>query len=164
MSVNKEIIAKVEEDSSELDELVNEICDPYTKPLDNSIKQLQIFTSQETSDISSEDLNRSMLFISSSLYALVPCISKTALRGAIASMLKDEKYNEFYSKLTEGTISDKKAVAELQAVEHTVIVELHKRCYERLKLCYSAGENVYSALKKISSQRVAELSLSNRSN
>ena len=164
MSVNKEIMEKVEEDSLELDKLVDEICDPYTKPLDNSIKQLQVFTSQDSVDISSDDLNRSMLFISSSLYALVPCISKTALRGAIANMLKDEKYNEFYSKLTEGTISDKKSIAELQAVEHTVIVELHKRCYERLKLCYSAGENVYSALKKISSQRVAELSLSNRSN
>lgn len=68
------------------------------------------------------------------------------------------------SKLTEGTIADKKSQAEIEAIANTVSVELYKRCYNRLKETYNASDNVLSSLKKICNMRTQEMQLSMKGN
>lgn len=164
MPVNKEIVTKIEENSKELDELVDKICSPYTSPLDGCIAHLQDFSASKDNEISMDELNRAMVFISSSMYGLVNHISKQAVRMSVAEMLKDEKYYDFYSRLTDGTISDKKSQTEIATIENAVTVELYKRCYNRLKETYQAADNVFSGLKKICNVKTQEMQLSIRTN
>lgn len=164
MSVDKVILDKIEENSKELDNMVDCICLPYTQSLDDMIAGIKVISGKKDTEIAIADLNRYLLFISSSMYGLVNHINKMAIRQSVAEMIKDERYYDFYSKLTEGTIADKKSQAEIEAIANTVSVELYKRCYNRLKETYNASDNVLSSLKKICNMRTQEMQLSMKGN
>jgi hypothetical protein len=163
LSAKKEIMEMVETNSASLDEIVDSICNPYLKGLNDYVASLKRIASDNGyTELSSSELSQALIIVSGSLYALVNSINKVALRQAVATAIKTEEYSKIYNaETTTGTISDKKAKTELAVMSNTLIETVYKNCYNKLKTSYEAGESVYSGLKKIASMRVAEANLTN---
>lgn len=155
--------SKVEQNSATLEAIVDNIVKPYTKELDNYIANLKNIASENNySDLSIAELNQSLLFISTCLYNLVSNTEKTALKQAVSASIKQSKYNDVYSVQTEGTIADRKAIAESAITEEALVELIYKSAYSRLKNLYTAGENVYAGLRKIANIKTQEMQLAGK--
>ena len=110
------------------------------------------------------ELTKSLLFISTSLYSLAGNMEKTALKQAVASTVRNTKYNEFYGKLAEGTIADKKALAESHVLDEQLVEFVYKSAYNRLKNLFEAGNELHSSLKKIVNLKNSAMQLSMKAN
>lgn len=160
--VSKEVMNTVDESAKELSDLVDEIISPYTSQLDDYIHKLHEVIRGKDSDLSTTELSKSALYISCSMYSLVHSIEKSILKQNIAEIVKLEKYNSIYQSLVEGTISDKKSIAENKIEEEKVVELLYKRCYNKLKMLYDSADKVQSAIHKVINLRIAEMNLSLR--
>lgn len=163
--INTDIKDKVDIQSDEVETIVASIVRPYTGDLTIHINNLKSMAIQQGfTDMSISELTKSLLFISTSLYSLAGNMEKTALRQAVAATIKNNKYNEFYSKLSEGTISDKKALSESHVLDEQLVEFVYKSAYNRLKNLFEAGNEIHSALKKIVNLKNSEMQLSMKVN
>lgn len=162
--VNEELLNKVNGESVDIERYVDMIVEPHTKDLTAYMDNLHKIVSGEDSDLNASELAQTILFLSTSMYALVNAIEKSALRQNVAKIVYMDKYNEAYTSQVSGTIADRKTKAELLAQEHQLIEIIYTRAYNKLKLLYDSADNCLAAIKKIMNLRVSEQQLTMRVN
>ena len=162
--LKQEVKNDIDRQSAEIEAIVAEIVKPYTGNLTLHINALKEISQQDFRDMSIAELTKSLLFISTSLYSLAGNMEKTALKQAVASTVRNTKYNEFYGKLAEGTIADKKALAESHVLDEQLVEFVYKSAYNRLKNLFEAGNELHSSLKKIVNLKNSEMQLSMKVN
>lgn len=159
--LKQEVKNDIDRQSAEIEAIVAEIVKPYTGNLTLHINELKEMASQQDfRDMSITELTKSLLFISTSLYSLAGNMEKTALKQAVAATVRNTKYNDFYGKLAEGTIADKKAMAESHVLDEQLVEFVYKSAYNRLKNLFEAGNELHSSLKKIVNLKNSEMQLS----
>ena len=159
MFVDDKLKESVETNSDSLNVVVNSIVNKYTKELDDYVANLKSISFSDSPDMTNSEIYQSLMFISSSMYCLVPLMEKTFLKQSIANALTEEAYNTAYIGQEEGTVELKKSIANSKIDKEKVIALVYKHASNRIKNTYNAADNVYSALKKIASSKVAEMQL-----
>lgn len=159
MFVDDKLKEAVEANSDSLNVVVNSIVGNYTKELDDYVANLKSISFSDSPDMTNSEIYQSLMFISSSMYSLVPLMEKTFLKQSIANALTEEAYNTAYIGQEEGTVELKKSIANSKIDKEKVIALVYKHASNRIKNTYNAADNVYSALKKIASSKVAEMQL-----
>ena len=159
MLISDSIKKSVEDNSESINKVVDEVVNKYTKELDIYIANLKSIAFSDRPDMSNSEIQQSMLAISTSMYCLVPLMEKTFLKQSIANALTEEAYNTAYIGQEEGTVEFKKSMANSKIDKEKVITLVYKHASNRIKNTYNAADNIYSALKKIASAKVAEMQL-----
>lgn len=159
MFVDDKLKEAVEANSDSLNVVVDSIVGNYTKELDDYVANLKSISFSDSPDMTNSEIYQSLMFISSSMYSLVPLMEKTFLKQSIANALTEEAYNTAYIGQEEGTVELKKSIANSKIDKEKVIALVYKHASNRIKNTYNAADNVYSALKKIASSKVAEMQL-----
>ena len=159
MFVDSKLKESVEVNSDSLNVVVDSIVGNYTKELDDYVANLKSISFSDSPDMTNSEIYQSLMFISSSMYSLVPLMEKTFLKQSIANALTEEAYNTAYIGQEEGTVELKKSIANSKIDKEKVIALVYKHASNRIKNTYNAADNVYSALKKIASSKVAEMQL-----
>ena len=159
MFVDDKLKESVETNSDSLNVVVDSIVNKYTKELDDYVANLKSISFSDSPDMTNSEIYQSLMFISSSMYCLVPLMEKTFLKQSIANALTEEAYNTAYIGQEEGTVELKKSIANSKIDKEKVIALVYKHASNRIKNTYNAADNVYSALKKIASSKVAEMQL-----
>ena len=159
MFVDGKLKESVEVNSDSLNVVVDSIVGNYTKELDDYVANLKSISFRYSPDMTNSEIYQSLMFISSSMYSLVPLMEKTFLKQSIANALTEEAYNTAYIGQEEGTVELKKSIANSKIDKEKVIALVYKHASNRIKNTYNAADNVYSALKKIASSKVAEMQL-----
>ena len=159
MFVDDKLKESVEANSDSLNVVVDSIVGNYTKELDDYVANLKSISFSDSPDMTNSEIYQSLMFISSSMYSLVPLMEKTFLKQSIANALTEEAYNTAYIGQEEGTVELKKSIANSKIDKEKVIALVYKHASNRIKNTYNAADNVYSALKKIASSKVAEMQL-----
>ena len=159
MFVDDKLKESVETNSDYLNVVVDSIVGNYTKELDDYVANLKSISFSDSPDMTNSEIYQSLMFISSSMYSLVPLMEKTFLKQSIANALTEEAYNTAYIGQEEGTVELKKSIANSKIDKEKVIALVYKHASNRIKNTYNAADNVYSALKKIASSKVAEMQL-----
>ena len=159
MFVDGKLKESVEVNSDSLNVVVDSIVGNYTKELDDYVANLKSISFSDSPDMTNSEIYQSLMFISSSMYSLVPLMEKTFLKQSIANALTEEAYNTAYIGQEEGTVELKKSIANSKIDKEKVIALVYKHASNRIKNTYNAADNVYSALKKIASSKVAEMQL-----
>ena len=159
MFVDGKLKEYVEVNSDSLNVVVDSIVGNYTKELDDYVANLKSISFSDSPDMTNSEIYQSLMFISSSMYSLVPLMEKTFLKQSIANALTEEAYNTAYIGQEEGTVELKKSIANSKIDKEKVIALVYKHASNRIKNTYNAADNVYSALKKIASSKVAEMQL-----
>ena len=80
MFVDDKLKEAVEANSDSLNVVVDSIVNKYTKELDDYVANLKSISFSDSPDMTNSEIYQSLMFISSSMYSLVPLMEKTFLK------------------------------------------------------------------------------------
>lgn len=153
----------VNDNSSVLDSIVDEIVQDCCGELDNYIAYVKSMLSDDNlNSIPTtvlEDITVSLPVI---LYQVSDAQEHMGIKEDIAKSTKLEVYNNAFNN-ANGTVNDKKAIAELQCQSESVVHTIYQRCYKIVKSRMDLGLELLQSVKKVLSKRITELELTRSS-
>lgn len=160
--VLSKLIKEVQEESSPVVRLSNQLIEDYSKDLDSAISELDIIMDSigenSIEDIPDSQIEYYCVKIPALMYYAGQRVEELGMQADLASNSKKSAQNEAMLKVS-GTVPEKKARVE-QLTEDTAVVEaIYRRAYNTLKVKLEMAEKIYSGLKKALSKRIAEVDL-----
>ncbi len=165
MAVNEvlsKLIKEVQEESSPVVQLSNNLIAEFSKDLDSAVSELDMIMESigenSIEDIPDSQIEYYCVKIPALMYYAGQRVEELGMQADLASNNKKTAQNDAMLKVT-GTVPEKKARVE-QLTEDKVLVEaIYRRAYNSLKVKLEMAEKIYSGLKKALSKRIAEVDL-----
>lgn len=165
MAVNEvlsKLIKEVQEESSPVVQLSNNLIAEFSKDLDSAVLELDMIMESigenSIEDIPDSQIEYYCVKIPALMYYAGQRVEELGMQADLASNNKKVAQNEAMLKVT-GTVPEKKARVE-QLTEDKVLVEaIYRRAYNSLRVKLEMAEKIYSGLKKALSKRIAEVDL-----
>jgi hypothetical protein len=160
--VLSKLIKEVQEESSPVVKLSNELIEDFSKDLDSAISELNIIMDSigenSIEDIPDTQIEYYCVKIPALMYYAGQKVEELGMQADIASNEKKTALNDALLKAS-GTVPEKKAQAEQITEDKSLVEAIYKRAYNTLKLKLDMAEKIYSGLKKALSKRIAEVEL-----
>ena len=154
------IMARVEDNSSKVEKLVDELVNTHCHQLDELVQMFKEILHDKDNPITEEELDEICLKLPSYLYFIGEAQEKFGIKEDIAKSVNMELYNEVHRR-TPGTIADKQAASESATIEEDIVYRAYQRSYKRIKQKLEAAYELLSSIKKVISRRMGETELSN---
>lgn len=165
MAVNEvlsKLIKEVQEESSPVVRLSNQLIEEYSKELDSAISELDIIMDSigenSIEDIPDSQIEYYCVKIPALMYYAGQRVEELGMQADIASNSKKNAQNEVMLKVS-GTVPEKKARVEQLTEDKALVEAIYKRAYNMLKVKLDMAEKIYSGLKKALSKRISEVDL-----
>lgn len=166
MAVNEvlsKLIKEVQEESSPVIRLSNQLIEDYIKDLDSAISELDIIMDSigenSIEDIPDSQIEYYCVKIPALMYYAGQRVEELGMQADLASNNKKNAQNEAMLKVS-GTVPEKKARVEQLTEDKALVEAIYRRAYNTLKVKLEMAEKIYSGLKKALSKRIAEVDLS----
>jgi hypothetical protein len=153
------IQAKVEDHSSVLSDIVNEIIEPYCKDLDRYVMFIRECLKDGETPPTNDELDDFCMNLSTLIYFAGGMCEQLGIRDDISKAVYREVYNDARSALSEGTIADKDSIAELQAQQEQITNVCYNRAYRIVKAKVEAAQELLASCKKVLTRRTQEWEL-----
>ena len=165
MAVNEKLsklIKEVQEESSSIVRLSNQLIEDYSKDLDSAISELDIIMDSigenSIEDIPDSQIEYYCVKIPALMYYAGQRVEELGMQADLASNNKKNAQNEAKLKVS-GTVPEKKAQVEQLTEDKALVEAVYRRAYNTLKVKLEMAEKIYSGLKKALSKRIAEVDL-----
>ena len=165
MAVNEilsKLIKEVQEESSPVVMLSNQLIEDYSKDLDSAISELDIIMDSigenSIEDIPDSQIEYYCVKIPALMYYAGQKVEELGMQADLASNSKKTAQNEAMLKVS-GTVPEKKARVEQLTEDKALVEAIYRRAYNTLKVKLEMAEKIYSGLKKALSKRIAEVDL-----
>ena len=165
MAVNEvlsKLIKEVQEESSPVVKLSNQLIEDYSKDLDSAISELDIIMDSigenSIEDIPDSQIEYYCVKIPALMYYAGQRVEELGMQADLASSNKKTAQNEAMLKVS-GTVPEKKAQVEQLTEDKALVEAIYRRAYNTLKVKLEMAEKIYSGLKKALSKRIAEVDL-----
>lgn len=165
MAVNEilsKLIKEVQEESSPVVMLSNQLIEDYSKDLDSAISELDIIMDSigenSIEDIPDSQIEYYCVKIPALMYYAGQRVEELGMQADLASNNKKNAQNEAMLKVS-GTVPEKKARVEQLTEDKALVEAIYRRAYNTLKVKLEMAEKIYSGLKKALSKRIAEVDL-----
>jgi len=165
MAVNEilsKLIKEVQEESSPVVQLSNQLIEDYYKDLDSAISELDIIMDSigenSIEDIPDSQIEYYCVKIPALMYYAGQRVEELGMQADLASNSKKNAQNEAMLKVS-GTVPEKKARVEQLTEDKALVEAIYRRAYNTLKVKLEMAEKIYSGLKKALSKRIAEVDL-----
>lgn len=155
-----ELLDKVEENSAELDKTINDIIERYSGELDEYMQFVMGILRNDEQPPTDAELDDFALRLSSLIYFTSVGAEQMGIRDDLSSSAYKEAYNVARSMQKSGTVADKNAQAELDAMAEKVVSIVYSKAYRILKAKVESAQEVLSSVKKVMSRRMTETELS----
>ena len=109
------------------------------------------------------ELDDFALNLSTLIYFTSVGAEQMGIRDDLSHSAYKEAYNVARSVLKTGTVADKNAQAEIDAMAERVVNIVYSKAYKILKAKVEAAQEVLSSVKKVMSRRISEFELSRMS-
>lgn len=152
------LIQKLNTDTLDVIDTVNNITSSYTSELDKCINEIQILLSNEE-DISPQQLNYYITILPILLYDITGKITELGIKSDAAKMQRRTVFNEAYLEQTQGTVSKKTSVAQNQSMNEQFVEEVMLRAYKECASKIEIATMLHSSLKKVQSWKTSELEI-----
>ncbi len=132
-----------------VDKLVSEFCydlDTLTEILWDLIQGINKGKIRNYSELK---LEVKSIEISLAMYKATEGLSILGSRSDVAKAKRSEKFDEIYSTIYEGTIHDKKALANKQMVEEMLLDKIMERSYKTISQKIKSANRVLESMKKV---------------
>lgn len=159
--LSHELLDKVEANSAELDKTIDEIIERYSGELDDYMQFIIGILRNDEQPPTDAELDDFALRLSSLIYFTSVGAEQMGIRDDLSSSAYKEAYNVARSMQKSGTVADKNAQAELDAMTEKVVSIVYSKAYRILKAKVESAQEVLSSVKKVMSRRMTEASLSN---
>lgn len=156
--INK-IQHEVEDDSEQINEIVNSIIQPYCKDLDNYVGFIKDVLKDGENPPTAQELDDFCMNLSVYIYYASGMQEQLGIKDDIARAVYNEMYHNTRNNLDKGTISDKDSIAQLESQQEYLTSVCYKRAYSIMKAKVSAAQEILSSIKKIITRRIQEMSL-----
>ncbi len=154
------IIQKVEDNSSKVEKIVDELIQPYCDKLDILVGKFRDCLMDKDNPVTEWELDDVCLKLPSYLYFMGEAQEKFGIKEDISKSVKMELYNQIHQR-TRGTIADKQAASEAGTIEEDIVYRAYQRAYKRIKQKLEAAYELLSSIKKVISRRMGEQELAN---
>lgn len=165
MEVNEilsKLIKEVQEESSPVVKLSNQLIGDYSKDLDSAISELDIIMDSigenSIEDIPDSQIEYYCVKIPALMYYAGQRVEELGMQADLASNSKKNAQNEAMLKVS-GTVPEKKARVEQLTEDKALVEAIYRRAYNSLRVKLEMAEKIYSGLKKALSKRIAEVDL-----
>lgn len=145
---------RVEENSKQIDDIVNGIIKPYCSALDEYVSFIAECLKDGTEPATTEELEDFCMNLSTYIYFAGGMCENLGIRDDISKAIYKETYNESRSSLEKGTIADKDSLAELNSREEQITNICYSRAYKTMKSKVEAAQELLSSCKKVLSHRM----------
>lgn len=156
------LIKEVQEESSPVVRLSNQLIEDYSKDLDSAISELDMIMESigenSIEDIPDSQIEYYCVKIPALMYYAGQRVEELGMQADLASNAKKTAQNEAMLKVT-GTVQEKKARVEQITEDKALVEAIYRRAYNSLKVKLEMAEKIYSGLKKALSKRIAEVDL-----
>lgn len=160
--VLSKLIKEVQEESSPVVKLSNQLIEDYSKDLDSAISELDMIMESigenSIEDIPDSQIEYYCVKIPALMYYAGQRVEELGMQADLASNAKKTAQNEAMLKVT-GTVQEKKARVEQITEDKALVEAIYRRAYNSLKVKLEMAEKIYSGLKKALSKRIAEVDL-----
>lgn len=153
------IQTKVEDHSSVLSDIVNDIIEPYCKDLDRYVMFIRDCLKDGETPPTNDELDDFCMNLSTLIYFAGGMCEQLGIRDDISKAVYKEVYNDARSSLSEGTIADKDSIAELQAQQEQITSVCYNRAYRIVKTKVEAAQELLASCKKVLTRRCQEFEL-----
>ena len=147
---------KVDLDSKQMQDIVDDIIRPYIEDLDNYIDFVRGILKDGENPPTAQELDDFCMNISVYIYYASGMQEQLGIKDDIAKALYREMYNSIRDSQTTGTVSDKDSIAELSSQTEYLTSVLYKRAYSVVKAKVAAAQEILSSVKKVISRRIQE--------
>lgn len=152
------LIQKLNTDTLDVIDTVNNITSSYTSELDKCINEIQVLLSNEE-DISPQQLNYYITILPTLLYDITGKITELGIKSDAAKMQRRTVFNEAYLEQTQGTVSKKTSVAQNQSMNEQFVEDIMLRAYKECASKIEIATMLHSSLKKVQSWKTSELEI-----
>ena len=163
---NSEILSKlikeIQEESSPVVKLSNELIADFSRDLDSAISELDMIMESigenSIEDIPDSQIEYYCVKIPALMYYAGQKVEELGMQADLASNEKKTALNEALLKAS-GTVPEKKAQAEKITEDKALVEAIYRRAYNSLKVKLEMAEKIYSGLKKALTKRISETDL-----
>lgn len=160
--VLSKLIKEVQEESTPVVKLSNQLIENFSKDLDSAISELDMIMESigenSIEDIPDSQIEYYCVKIPALMYYAGQRVEELGMQADLASNAKKTAQNEAMLKVT-GTVQEKKARVEQITEDKALVEAIYRRAYNSLKIKLEMAEKIYSGLKKALSKRIAEVDL-----
>lgn len=160
MSISKELLDRVEENSVELDKTIADIIERYSGELDDYMKFVRGILRNDEQPPTDAELDDFVMNLSTLIYFTSVGAEQMGIRDDISHSVYKEAYNTARSLMQSGTVADKNTQAEIEATAERIINIVYNKSYKILKAKVESAQEVLSSCKKVMSRRMNEYELS----
>lgn len=161
--ISKELLAKIEENSTELDKTIADITERYSGELDDYMQFIMSILRNDEQPPTDAELDDFAMRLSTLIYFTSVGAEQMGIRDDLSHSAYKEAYNVARSVLKTGTVADKNTQAELDAMTERVVNIVYNKSYKILKAKVDSAQEVLSSVKKVMSRRMNEYELSRMS-
>ena len=147
--------SKVERDSKEIERMVDTVSSCFENELDAIIQKIKELLSN-SDKISDDELELMTLKVPVYMYFAQQGVENIGIMYDASKLNKQQTFNELFDR-AEGTISDKKAIAELSSMPQHYVEIVFSRAYKRLKSKIDVCEHLCLSLRKVIGKRTQDL-------
>lgn len=161
--LSQELLDKVEQNSAELDRTINDIIERYSGELDEYMRFVIGILRNDEQPPTDAELDDFVMRLSTLIYFTSVGAEQMGIRDDLSNSAYKEAYNVARSMQKSGTVADKNAQAELDAMAEKVVNIVYNKSYRILKAKVDSAQEVLSSCKKVMSRRMSEYELSRMS-
>lgn len=155
----KDIRLHVENNSSKIDEIVNDIIRPYCKDLDKYVKFIAECLRDGENPPTDEELDDFVLNLSTYIYFAGGAVENLGIRDDISKAVYKEMYHSSRATIDKGTVADKDSLAELSSQQEYIINVCYNRAWKTMRAKVEAAQELLSSCKKVLTRRMNEYNL-----
>lgn len=153
------ICNKVDLNSAKIEEIVNDIIEPYCKDLDKYVDFIKSILADGEHPATIQELEDFCINLSVYIYYASGMQEHLGIKDDIARAVYKEMYHSARDSIDKGTVSDKDSLAELASQQEYLTSVCYKRAYSIIKVKVSSAQEILSSVKKIITRRISEQEL-----
>jgi len=159
-----ELQDKIENNSEQIQEIIDSIIQPYCKDLDRYvlfIKDCLKDGEKPPTDLELEDF---CMNLSTYIYFAGGMVEQLGIKDDISKAVYKEMYHTSRASIDKGTVADKDSLAELASQEEQVVNICYNRAFKIMKAKVENAQELLSSCKKVLSRRIGEYNVSQMTN
>ena len=160
----KEVRLHIEHNSVTIDDIVNEIIQPYCRDLDEYVDFIRDCLKGGENPPTNAELEDWCMNLSTFIYFAGGLCEQLGVRDDISKAVYRETYNSARSNESKGTVADKDTIAELSSQQELLTNICYNRAYKTMKAKVENAQELLASVKKTLSHRMQEMELTRISN
>lgn len=155
----RQLQKRVNTNAQLIDTIVNKLVAQYCEQLDEYMNYVRAVVTDTDNPPTDKELDDFILNLPVLLYFTGEGQESLGVKEDVAKAIKSELYNDVFS-VSEGTIADKTAQAELATQAEYITHIAYQRAYKKIKLRMEIANELLQSVKKVVSRRMSEYDIS----